>query len=192
MVKGLDIFKEYFREYSNQYVLIGGAACDIFFSNNNIQFRVTRDLDIVLIVDALKIIVGYDKDNKPIYEVVLKLNKYKFEYNNNGYIIGYYSVNENEDWYGQASVIEKEYGISLAFGCFKFVNNEIVKDEAEYQRLHDIEIKQARINELKQKLNDTDYIHAVLAEKDASEEYYAEVIENRKAWRAEIRELEDN
>lgn len=53
MVKGLDIFKEYFREYSNQYVLIGGAACDIFFSNNNIKFRVTRDLDIVLIVDAL-------------------------------------------------------------------------------------------------------------------------------------------
>lgn len=28
---GLDIFKEYFRDYAQQYVLIGGAACDIIF-----------------------------------------------------------------------------------------------------------------------------------------------------------------
>ena len=31
MVKGLDIFHEYFSEYTNQYVLIGGAACSISF-----------------------------------------------------------------------------------------------------------------------------------------------------------------
>ncbi len=28
MVKGLDKFKEFFSEYKEQYVLIGGAACD--------------------------------------------------------------------------------------------------------------------------------------------------------------------
>lgn len=28
MVKGLEIFKQYFSEYVDQYVLIGGAACD--------------------------------------------------------------------------------------------------------------------------------------------------------------------
>ena len=27
MVKGIDIFQEYFNEYTDQYVLIGGAAC---------------------------------------------------------------------------------------------------------------------------------------------------------------------
>ncbi|MBP1920511.1 hypothetical protein [Youngiibacter multivorans] len=53
MVKGLDIFEEYFKNYENQYVLIGGAACDIIFSNNDSQFRATRDLDIVLIIEAL-------------------------------------------------------------------------------------------------------------------------------------------
>lgn len=29
MVKGLDIFYDYFKEFTDQYVLIGGAACDI-------------------------------------------------------------------------------------------------------------------------------------------------------------------
>lgn len=52
MVKGLEKFREYFAEYTNQYVLIGGAACDILFSQNELDFRATRDLDIVLIVEA--------------------------------------------------------------------------------------------------------------------------------------------
>ncbi len=29
MVKGIETFKSYFEEYADQYVLIGGAACDI-------------------------------------------------------------------------------------------------------------------------------------------------------------------
>ena len=53
MVKGLDIFRKYFKGYENQYVLIGGAACDIVFESNDTVFRATRDLDMVLIVEAL-------------------------------------------------------------------------------------------------------------------------------------------
>lgn len=53
MVKGLNTFREFFREYEEQYVLIGGAACDILFESNAGQFRATRDLDMVLIVEAL-------------------------------------------------------------------------------------------------------------------------------------------
>jgi hypothetical protein len=52
MVKGIDIFREYFSEYTDQYVLIGGAACDISFGDSNMDFRATRDLDVVLIVEA--------------------------------------------------------------------------------------------------------------------------------------------
>ncbi len=29
MIKGIEIFRNYFEEYKDQYVLIGGAACDI-------------------------------------------------------------------------------------------------------------------------------------------------------------------
>ena len=53
MVRGLDTFREYFRGFENQYVLIGGAACDVLFASNEGQFRATRDLDMVLIVEAL-------------------------------------------------------------------------------------------------------------------------------------------
>ncbi len=53
MVKGIDRFKAYFRDYTDQYVLIGGAACDISFGSNNAEFRSTRDLDVVLIAEAL-------------------------------------------------------------------------------------------------------------------------------------------
>lgn len=53
MVKGLDTFREYFKGFENQYVLIGGAACDILFASNEGKFRATRDLDMVVIVEAL-------------------------------------------------------------------------------------------------------------------------------------------
>lgn len=52
MVKGLDIFYKYFAEYTEQYVLIGGAACDISFRNNDTDFRATKDLDMVLVIEA--------------------------------------------------------------------------------------------------------------------------------------------
>lgn len=50
---GLNVFKEYFRDYAQQYVLIGGAACDIIFEEQDTAFRATKDLDMVLIVEAL-------------------------------------------------------------------------------------------------------------------------------------------
>lgn len=53
MVGGLLKFRDYFRDYTDSYVLIGGAACDILFTENASDFRATRDLDMVLIVEAL-------------------------------------------------------------------------------------------------------------------------------------------
>lgn len=53
MIKGIEIFKEYFRDYKEQYVLIGGGACDLIFEDVGADFRATKDLDVVLIVEAL-------------------------------------------------------------------------------------------------------------------------------------------
>ena len=53
MVKGLEVFREHFRNYSDRYVLIGGAACDIAMTGAGLAFRATKDLDIVLYVEAL-------------------------------------------------------------------------------------------------------------------------------------------
>jgi hypothetical protein len=53
VIKGLDKFKEYFENYKEQYVLIGGAACDLILSDTLIPPRATKDLDVVLVVEAL-------------------------------------------------------------------------------------------------------------------------------------------
>jgi len=53
MVKGLGLFKEHFRPYTDRYVLIGGTACDLAFEEAGLSFRATKDLDIVLCIEAL-------------------------------------------------------------------------------------------------------------------------------------------
>ena len=53
MIKGLDKFREHFADFSGHYVLIGGAASDVVMDNAGVDFRATKDLDIVLCVEAL-------------------------------------------------------------------------------------------------------------------------------------------
>jgi len=53
MVLGMGIFREYFQDFKNQYVLIGGSACALLFAEAGIEFRATKDLDMVLIIEAL-------------------------------------------------------------------------------------------------------------------------------------------
>jgi hypothetical protein len=55
VVKGLDLFREHFRDFPDRYVLIGGTACDLVMSEVGLQFRLTKDLDIVLCVEALDV-----------------------------------------------------------------------------------------------------------------------------------------
>jgi len=53
MMKGLNTFAEYFEEFNDQYVVIGGAACDDHFREAGLEFRVTNDIDLILVVEAL-------------------------------------------------------------------------------------------------------------------------------------------
>ncbi|OGR08059.1 MAG: hypothetical protein A2511_17665 [Deltaproteobacteria bacterium RIFOXYD12_FULL_50_9] len=53
MVRGLGRFRDHFQDYTGQYVLIGGAACDLAMDEAGVDFRATKDLDIVLCVEAL-------------------------------------------------------------------------------------------------------------------------------------------
>lgn len=51
---GLAIFKEAFKDFEDQYVLIGGTATQLAMENVGLIFsRTTKDLDIVVMVDAL-------------------------------------------------------------------------------------------------------------------------------------------
>ena len=53
MVRGINLFRDYFASYGGQYVLIGGTACDLAMEEVGQSFRATQDLDIVLCAEAL-------------------------------------------------------------------------------------------------------------------------------------------
>lgn len=53
MVKGIDSFRTHFTAYSYNYVLIGGTAATLAMEEVGADFRATKDLDIVLCIEAL-------------------------------------------------------------------------------------------------------------------------------------------
>lgn len=124
----------------------------------------------------------------------MKINEYKLTIVD-GYIKGFTNDLSCEGilWEGQPSMyyvdVDDEV-LSLASGCYKLVDNEIIYDENKAHQIVTELKKQKRINELKAKLNETDYIYNSIREGGRTEEYYHDVIENRKAWRREIQELE--
>ncbi len=52
-MRGIDKFRERFAGRDGEYVLIGGGACDLLFGEAGQDFRATKDLDLVLLVEAL-------------------------------------------------------------------------------------------------------------------------------------------
>ena len=55
MVSGLDTFKEKFADFEDCYTIIGGAACDILMSEADFDFRLTKDIDMILILEDKKV-----------------------------------------------------------------------------------------------------------------------------------------
>jgi len=53
MVRGIESFREWFQGYENQYAIIGGTACDLLMTDEGMDFRATKDIDLVLIVEAI-------------------------------------------------------------------------------------------------------------------------------------------
>lgn len=71
MVRGLSLFKSHFFQYSKQYVLIGGTACSIVMEEVGLDFRATKDLDIVLCAKAL------NNDFVNVFWDFIRAGKYK-------------------------------------------------------------------------------------------------------------------
>jgi len=54
MVRGLDIFRRHFDSYADQFILIGGTAATLAMEQAGLEFRATKDLDIVLHIEVLE------------------------------------------------------------------------------------------------------------------------------------------
>lgn len=58
MVRGIDSFREWFQGNEEQYTIIGGTACDILMSEAGLDFRATKDIDLVVIVETFDVMFG--------------------------------------------------------------------------------------------------------------------------------------
>ena len=82
MVKGIDLFQAHFEEYTDYFAIIGGAAASEWFAKQEFVFRATKDIDIVLLIEAIDDVFlkrfwefvlegGYEikqrSDGRPIY-----------------------------------------------------------------------------------------------------------------------------
>ena len=53
MVKGLERFREHFAAFADRYLIIGGTACDLALTEAGLEFRATKDIDIVLCLETV-------------------------------------------------------------------------------------------------------------------------------------------
>lgn len=55
MVIGIDKFREHFTNFEDNYIVIGGAACDWLMSHTpgSIPFRATHDIDLVICAETM-------------------------------------------------------------------------------------------------------------------------------------------
>lgn len=71
MVRGLDIFRDHFESQADKYVLIGGTACYLAMREMGLDFRATRDLDIVLCAERI------DADFSRVFWDFIQKGKYR-------------------------------------------------------------------------------------------------------------------
>lgn len=76
MVDGMESFVREFRNYADCYTIIGGAACDILMTEADTEFRATRDIDMILIMEA-----RYREFVKVFWEYILE-GGYRFGWKN--------------------------------------------------------------------------------------------------------------
>lgn len=77
MIEGLDKFKEKFKNHLDCYTVIGGAACDILMSHENIDFRATKDIDMIVLMEDRFVDFG-----KVFWEFIIEAG-YKCGWKNN-------------------------------------------------------------------------------------------------------------
>ncbi|AUI45584.1 hypothetical protein PL674_05510 [Phocaeicola vulgatus] len=90
MVRGIEKFKEFFVGYEDNYVIIGGTACEVHEEIYAQNPRATKDIDIILIVEALSSdfvakfwefvkVAGYVSRNKGTGEGEQRHEYYRFK-----------------------------------------------------------------------------------------------------------------
>lgn len=115
MVYGIDKFREAFEKFSDNYVIIGGTACDIVLEGSSMRPRATDDIDMIIVVERMtKEFVGAfwnfisdgnyrngkrkrSKGKEPAYEL------YRFTAPETGYPVQIELLARHSDMFGEPS-----------------------------------------------------------------------------------------
>ena len=52
-IKGLDCFAEHFKDFTENYIIVGGTACSLALGDAGIPFRATKDIDMIITVEEI-------------------------------------------------------------------------------------------------------------------------------------------
>ncbi|MBE0417836.1 MAG: nucleotidyl transferase AbiEii/AbiGii toxin family protein [Coriobacteriia bacterium] len=78
MVRGIVRFREHFADYTDRFVLVGGAAVDVLMDRAGLTFRATKDLDVVLLVESL------DAEFGAVFWEFIKAGEYEHRHKSRG------------------------------------------------------------------------------------------------------------
>lgn len=107
-VNGLDKFREFFKLYETNYVLIGGTACAIIFDEFGVDFRATKDLDVVLIVENI------DTDFGKAFWSFIKAAGYKVEWDSANKNFYRFTKPENPDFPKMIELFSKNENFEIS------------------------------------------------------------------------------
>lgn len=105
MIKGLDSFKSFFKGFEDSYTIIGGTACYLIMESMDLDFRATKDIDLVIILESLSPDFG-----KRLWEYVEEAG-YGHRNNNTGKLPFYrFSKPKSEDYPSMIELFSKQSG----------------------------------------------------------------------------------
>lgn len=110
---GIESFRKKFKEFSDCYTIIGGAACDILMTEADMHFRATKDIDMIILFedryrDFARVFWEFIKEGK--YQCGWKSSKdihfYRFTNPSSGYPVQIELFSRKPDYH-----LEVESGI---------------------------------------------------------------------------------
>ncbi|GHU64170.1 hypothetical protein AGMMS49983_09330 [Clostridia bacterium] len=110
MVEGIAGFKTWFRGFEENYVIIGGTACDLLMTEGGSEFRATKDVDMVVILEALSLEFGFR------FWEYIKAGGYKFRNKSTEkpHFYRFYEPSSHEYPYMIELFIRREEGIAFS------------------------------------------------------------------------------
>jgi hypothetical protein len=140
MVSGLETFKSWFEGYSTRYVIIGGTACNLIYSEYGAPERATHDIDMVVVAEA------FDREFYNRFVEFVKAGGYKHKNKAEKYELYRFEAPDDASFPPKIELLSKRpenlQGIETELGRFQTMDasgslSAILLDDEYYDLLED-------------------------------------------------------